>query len=445
MMKGGKLRAVVTLSLRYLGSRRFATVVSVLAIAISLLFVVGVGVVNFAVKKTAVEGSIRYPLVVGPSGASGVQLILSTIFYIDKPAGTIPFSVYEELKKDQRVVAAYPVAVADSYQNVRIIGTDAAFLHDLGVGAAAGSLELSAVDDAVFGYRAALRTGVKLSDRFHGQHGMVGAADAHEHQELQYRVAGVLNPTGGPEDNAIYTQYQSVWHIHEKHMASQDHDSEHEDGRAEHAEDAEHAEHAEHEGEHDEHAQHHHDKYMLSTNTLTAVLVRTANPVFTGMLEREYTLKEGTLAVDTGKSTRDFVAHLNKGEVFVELMSMAMLVIAVIMILVTLVMSLNERRREMALMRSLGIGRFTISLTVMVEALVLTVLGVGFGLLAGHGLTWWLAPLIKARAGVDVEPFVLTSMEAWGVAIALLAGQVLALVSMVWTYRMNLVEEIARQ
>ena len=46
--------------------------------------------------------------------------------------------------------------------------------------------------------------------------------------------------------------------------------------------------------------------------------------------------------------------------------------------------------------------------------------------------------------GVSVEPFVLTSMASWGILSTLLAGQVLALVSMIWTYRLNVVEEIAR-
>ena len=425
-----KAKYVLLIALRYLAHRRFATLVSVVAIALSLLFVVGVGVVNFAVKKTAVEGSIRYPLVVGPSGASGVQLILSTIFYIDKPTGTIPFDVYKELKADNRVIRAYPLAMADTYENMRIIGTNEDFINDLGVGTVAGFVDFSDVHNTVFGHAAARRADVEIGDEFFGQHGMVGGEDAHLHKELMYRVVVILAPTGGPEDMAIYSSYESVWLIHEKHLKNKHHDGgHHEDSHAE--------------GEHRE-KHHHHDKYMLTGNKLTAVLVRTRNPAYTGMLEREYTLKDGTLAVDTGKSIRDFVGHINKGEIFVEAMSAGMLAIAIIMILVTLVMSLNERRKDLALMRSLGIGRLTISLTVMIEALLITFSGAIAGVVLGHLLVYWGQGAIKSAVGVDLEPFVITMMETWGIAVTIIAGQFLALVSMIWTYRMDLVEEIAK-
>ncbi len=522
-----KTSSLFLLAWRYLMHRRFATLVSVGAIALSLAFVVGLGVVNFAVKKTAVESSIRYPLIVGPEKASGVQLILSTVFHIDKPAGTIPFSVYENLKADSRVTAAYPVAVADTYKNIRIIGTNADFLKNLGVGVFEGSLELSAMEDAVFGFQAAKRTGVRLGDRFKGQHGMVGSAGAHEHGELEYRVAGVLNPTGGPEDTAIFTQYQSVWFIHAAHHhghghehghhaehaeaehhaehgeqahgehahgedahgkdahaehvkakhhaergdqaheehaktehhaehgkqahkkhAEAEHHTEHgEQGHEQHAETEHHTEHAEHahaEDGHDKHAHGEHDKYTLSKGRLTAVLVRTGNPAFTGMLEREYSLKDGSLAVDTARSIREFVAHINKGEVFIEAVGMGMLLIALALILVTLVMSLNERRKELALLRSLGVGRATLAGAVMLETLFVTLAGALSGLAAGHLLAVLLRGWIRQAVGVDIEALVFTRMEGFGLLSTLLAGQVLALVGLFLTYRMNLVEETAR-
>ena len=90
-MSRGRTAAAVLMALRYLAGRRFATLVSIGAIALSLLLVIGVGLVNFAIKKTAVEGAIRYPLIIGPEGVSAVQLIFSTVFHVDKPSGTIPF------------------------------------------------------------------------------------------------------------------------------------------------------------------------------------------------------------------------------------------------------------------------------------------------------------------------------------------------------------------
>jgi putative ABC transport system permease protein len=419
-MTRSRTGSVVLVGLRYLGNRKLATTVSVAAIALSVLLVVGVALIDFAVKKTAVEGSIRYPLIVGPDGASSVQLIFATIFHIDKPTGTIPFQVYERIAADERVVAAYPMAVADSLQSYPIVGTNEAFLEDLGAGLSAGAIDLSRPQNAVLGSEAAARSGLAVGHEFEGSHGMVASEGADLHEELTYRVVGVLRPTGGPEDAAVYTPYSAVWSVHGK---------EHEEGEGEHEEDE---------------SDHGRDKYHLGQGRLTAVLVRTANPVYTGMLERELALESGLQAVDTGRAIRRLVSYLNKGERLVEAFGAVTMGIAVAMILVTLVMSLSERRKELALLRSLGVGRTTIAFVVMVEALTITLLGAALGDFLGHAVVWWAAWPIKTALGVTVEPWTWTSLEGFAVLTALTAGQVMALASMLWTYRMNLVEEVAR-
>ena len=414
-MSRSRLGTVLLVALRYLRSRRFATWVSMAAIGLSLTVVVGVALINFAVKKSAVEGAIRYPLIVGPESASSVQLIFSTVFHIDKPTGTIDYSVYEQLAGDRRVLAAYPLAVADSLQAYPIVGTNQAYLEDLKVGAVAGTLDLSRKENAVLGAEVALRTGLELGDVFRGSHGMVGGEHAHEHAELDYRVVGILGPTGGPEDAAVYCAFQTVWAIHAG--------GKHRDAN---------------------HLQNGHDKYDLHQGKLTAVLVRTANPVYSAQLESEMTLQSGTQGVDTGRAIRRLVSYLKQGERIVEVFSTVTLLIAMTLILVTLVMSLSERRKELALMRSLGIGRLTISSIIMAEALFITVGGTLLGLFLGHGGIWWAVHPIRQSLGVTVQPWVWTSLESWAVAVTLGAGQLLALVSLIWTYRMNLVEEVAR-
>ncbi|MBW2535672.1 MAG: ABC transporter permease [Deltaproteobacteria bacterium] len=421
-MSRGRTTAAVVVALRYLGHRRFASWMSVSAIALSLVFVIGIGLVNFAMKKTAVEGAIRYPLVVGPEGSSAVQLILSTIFHVDKPTGTVPFAAFEKIKADDRVLAAFPVAVADSLEAYPIIGTTQAYLEDFGAGAAAGTIDLSQRGSAVLGAEVAARLEIGVGATFHGTHGMIGGEDADEHEEHAYRVVGVLAGVGGPEDTAVYTDYRAVWQIH---GGAGEHEGE--EG---------------HEGEAGEHAED--DRYHLEEGALTAVLVRTASPVYTAMLEREWSLEHGTQAVDTGRTVRRLVSYLDKGERLVELFGGVTLAVAIAMILVVIVMSLGERRKELALMRSLGIGRMTIAVTVMVEVLVITLGGCLLGVALGHTAVWWSEYLVKQGLGIAVEPWTVTSMEVGAVLATLAAGQLLALIAMAFTYRLNLVEEIAR-
>ncbi|MCP4674487.1 MAG: FtsX-like permease family protein [Deltaproteobacteria bacterium] len=417
-MMPGRTRAIVSVALKYLSSRKLATAVSIASIGLCLLLVGSVSLVNFALKKAAVESTIRYPLIVGPEGASSVQLIFSTIFHIDKPTGTIPFAVYQEIVKDKRVVDAYPIAVADSLESYVIVGTNNEFLDDLNVGVSSGELDVRKIGNTVLGSEVAERTELRVGDTFRSSHGMIAAEGADAHDELEYTVTGILNSTGGPEDAAVYSSYEAVWLSHGEETDHNEQEHEHE-----------------HEGN---------DKYHLGQGMITAVLVRTSNPVYTAMLEREYTLKSGTQAVDTGRAIRRIISYVNKGERIIETFLVITLVIAMAMILVTLIMSLNDRRKELALLRSLGVGRMTIALIVMIEALVITVSGAILGIGGGHVAIWWGQAYIQRAIGASVEPWIWTSLEGFAVLAALVAGQLLALIAMIWIYRMNLVEEVAR-
>jgi len=415
------------LAMRYITNRPFATTVSIIAIGFSLIFLVVVGNINFAIKKAAAEGSIKYPLIIAPEGSSGVQTVMSTIFHIDKPVGTIPFSVFEKIKKDTRVIAAYPLAVADNYMTYPIIGVNEKFIKDLDIDFINGSADFSDLENVVIGFSVAKRTGLEIGDIFHGSHGMVGGENAHEHQELSYKVHGILNPLSGPVDSAIYSSYQSVWYVHDEHKKHHNQKRKHKNEKT------------------DRHKKHHHkEKLMLTSNRLTAILVQTKNPAFTGQLEREWSLNSGTQAVDTGRTIKKVVSYLNKAENIVEIFTVLTLGIVIIMILVTIVMSMNERKKELALMRSLGIGKFTISSIIMLESFLITLGGLIVGLIPGHILLWWTESWINNMLGITIEPFKLTMMEINGLIITLFAGQILALLTMIMTYRMNIVEEIAR-
>jgi putative ABC transport system permease protein len=399
---------------------RLATfIISVMAVAVAFTFLSSVGVVSFGLAATAVNTSLRYPLVVGPEGSSDTQLVMSSIFNIDKPRGTLDYSVYEALLRDERVAAAYPMARSDSYRGVPIVGVNSIFLKDL-------TTEYHAAEDGfdpdmpflendlhrvVVGYKIAERYQIETGDRFFGSHGHVGDSHAHSHDNFEYRVAAIIAPVNGPEDYSIFAHYRAVWSVHDNHSC--DH--------------------------HDHGEDHKHDH-----ETLTAVLVKTVNPVATAQLEGEYSAKPGSTATDVGKTVRRLVQYMNKAEQAAGFFSYGTLFIVLMMVFVTVLMSVNERKKEMALMRTLGIGRGSISLTVMIETMLITVLGIVSGLVSGHLALYLAKPVIDMNLGINLEPFMFTAVEIQGIIVTLIAGQFLALAAMLRIYSMNLIEEVSR-
>jgi len=412
-----------------------AVVISIISIACAFAFLSAIGNVTFGLATTAVNSSLSFPLVIGPEGSSDTQLVMSTIFNIDKPSGTLDYKIYENLKKDKRVTAAFPIARADSYQGIPITGVNSGFINEISKSFVlkqdnidvANVLSDEDLHRAVLGFKIAEKYGLNIGDKFVRSHGHVGDENAHGHDDFKYYVAGIMNPVNGPEDFSIYVNFKAVWKIHEHH-----------------GEHTEHKHEAEHEAEHEHHEGCEHSNEGSSHETLSAILVKTVNPVATSELEREYSSGSGSTATDVGKTVRRVVQYMNKAETAAGFFSYGTLLIVLAMVFVTMVMAINERKKEMALMRTLGIGKFPISLTVMVETMIITVAGVLAGVVMGHFVLWYLKPLIDFNLGISLEPFFVTKVEIQGILVTLVSGQILSLVAMLRIYNMNLVEEVAK-
>lgn len=498
-----RFNVILSLSFRYLRNRGIATVLSVVAIALSLFMLIVVGSATFSIARAATDSSVKYPLIIGPDGSSGVRLLLSSLLYLDSPHGLLDVGVVEQLESEPGVIAAIPIARADNYMTAPIVGTTQEFIDSLGVpmvdwiGKGEGKpqpkkmLDEASLVNTIVGFRAANRTGLRLGDSFVGMHGMTGEASAHEHKEMSYRVVAILSPTNSPQDDAIFSHYKSVWLIHNRHLANglQKHfygageedgiDHECDESDEHHAE--EHGEHhAEEHDEKDEMVLLHYkkeddaaglkdaaavlqkvrhslkdnkkaqkftlakDKFMLTTGKLSAILIQTSSPAVTGRLERKYTSAHGTIAVDTGRTLKRLISYMNKAESSVSYFNYLMLFSVLMLIFVTLIMSLRERKKELALLRSIGVGKKVISMMIMSETLMLVIFGVAVGVVAGHAMLWYIKPYLDLALGTNIEPFMISNMEINGVISTLLSGVVLSLIMSYSVYRMNLVEEIAK-
>lgn len=450
-----KTSALFTLIFASLRGRLFATTVSVLAVAVALAVVAVTGIVSFAISKQAFESGRKYPIIVAAEGASETQIILSTIFHIDKPRGKIPFETYESLKKDPRVTAAFPIAAADSVGVFPIIGTNGDFLKDLGA-PYRGDIALADSHDAVLGATVARQLLMNIGAQFTGTHGMGGSADeAHEHAGHTYVVKGILDPTGGPEDAAVYTSYEAVWEIHggkedqgqkgHKGHKGQGEEKEEHCGRHDHHEKHDHDAHHDHVPSAPEvpsvpGSDHDHDRYHLSDGMLTAVMARTGNPVQVFDLQQEFS-RPGLTAVNTAGAVKSFQKYFNTAGLVATFFAGLTLLIAAALILAITLMALDARRRELALLRILGIGRGTIAILIMCETLIVTVAGVVLGFLLGHGVPSLFAADISRLVGASIEPWHIGANELPALLGALVLGQAVALIAMLRAYRMDLVEE----
>jgi putative ABC transport system permease protein len=291
-------------------------------------------------------------LVVGAKG-SPLQLILSSIYYIDFPTGNIPLKEANELSHNPFVKRATPLALGDNYNGVRIVGTDSNFISLYGLKTAHGKFWKADLE-ATIGTNVAKEQNLKVGDTFNGSHGLTENTDVHK--EHQYKVVGILSPQGNVTDNLILTNIASVWEMHEE----EGHPDSHREGDGKvKAED-------------------------IEGREITSLLIQYRSPmsvaIFPRMVNQMTSLQSASPAME---STRLF-SLIGVGVDTLQWFALLIMFIAAVSVFVNLYNSLKERNYDLAIMRTLGASRTKLFIIVILEGLLLTIAGTIIGIGLGH-------------------------------------------------------------
>ena len=315
--------------------------VQVILIVLSIVISAGIAVLAFNVANQVNDGITRnagfYSAIVGPAG-SNTQLAMNTMYFTDKPVGTIPYRVVSDLQSDMRVTSAIPFAMADSYNGYSVVGTTPAFLsgRDLDRGALfAGDGTMQ----AVVGSNVAKYNSLKIGDVIDTSHSANGA-DLHS-QGLT--VVGILKQSHSSFDNTVFTQLKTLWDVHE------------------HGEDEEEA------GE-----EHHH----AHAGAVCAVLVSTRNPGYAMQLVQEYDGKLVTdddgdsvtlQAIEPMSVVRDVLNDADDTKYIVFILCAVILVMNVMVISIITLLNMYHSAKEISLMRLIGVSMKKINLLYIIQ------------------------------------------------------------------------------
>lgn len=405
----------------YVRSRLLITVLTVLSVALGLGLAVIVLLMSHQTQALLGSETASWDLVVGAKG-SPLQLVLNSLYYMDAPTGNINVAVWKRLQADPSVSRVIPLNMGDNYFGSPIIGTVPEFLA--GREAPRGRPLLSAGRmfakpfEAVVGSDVAARDHLQLNQQIIGAHGWTKSDDLHP--QFPYTVVGLLARTGTSLDRAVYTDYHSAWIVHA-------HPDEHEQEGLNH-------EPAHHEPEHD------------PTSEVTALLVALDQPGARFGLTQEINRHENALSVvpvdEISKLDATFIAPL-RGVLL--LVAYLVVLVSSLSILISLYLTIHQRRRDLAILRSLGATRADVFRLITVEAAVLAGLGVLVGWAFGHGLTAALAPAVFARYGISLHPGQLLPGElAVGLSVWLL-GVLAGLLPAIIAYRMRVADALLEE
>lgn len=368
-------------ALRHMAVRRTKLMMTCLSIVVTAC----VALLAYNISTQISEGIIRtassFDIIIGPSGSS-TQLAMNTMFFTDKPLGTIPYALVEEIQNSGLASAVVPFSMGDSYNDAPIVGTTPALLE----GKSLSSGEMFAnVCEAVVGYDVAKKYNLHVGSSLITSHGLSGSGS--DHAESPLTVTGILSRTHTAYDNAVFTPCETIWALH-------DHEDEHEES-----------------GEHDE------DK------TVCAVLVRSKSIADYSALTAAYSDNSDYLVINPNTVLREVLENVDMSRRIVYILCAVILIMNVFVITLIALLSAYDSRSEISLMRLIGVSMGKINLLYLIENAVAGALALALSLLAAHGCLLGIRSFV-AGMGIVLNAAKIYPVE-WAILLLVFAVSIL--------------------
>lgn len=373
------LRMVVARSLR---QHALSTLVTAFSVALATGLVLSVYAIQAQARAAFTSGPTGYDAVLGARG-SQLQLVLNTVFHLETSPGNIPWSMYEAVKKDDRVALAVPYAVGDNYKGFRIVGTttDAFPAEDVGPDgrfvAGAGRVFDPTCREAVLGSFAAESTGLTVGSKFNAYHGIV--YDERQKHEDAYVVVGVRAPTNTPSDRVVWIPIEGVFRMKGHALR----------------------------GTGETYVPNESEEIPDAAKEVSAVMLKLKSPAMGMQLQQTINTqgKAGTLAWPIGAVMAELFDKMGWIYKVLTLVANLVCVVAAASILASIYNTINERRREFAILRALGARRATVFAAIVMESATISAIGALAGLAVYVAVMWGAAWRVRAETGVVVEIF----------------------------------------
>jgi putative ABC transport system permease protein len=399
---------LATLAFAYARRRPLATFLNVLLLAVGVATITLVLLVAGELEERMQREAAGIDLVVGAKG-SPLSIVLAGVYHADVPPGNIPLAAVEELARDPRVREVIPLALGDSFRGYRIVGTVPAFVAHYEATLRAGAL-WSAPLEAVLGSEVARRSGLAVGGSFAGSHGF--AEGGGDHGDRVYRVVGVLAPTGSVVDRLVLTGIDSVWAVHDAH------------GHAEHHDDP-----GETAGQGAQAA--------IPAREVTLALVKYRSPLAAASLPRAINSQTVLQAAAPAYESARLFSVFGVGIEVVRGFALLLIAASALGLFVALTQALDERRRDLAIMRALGASRGRIVGVLLMESVGLTALALALGLAAAHAVAATLGAWLPEAAALAAGAAKWRAEELGVVALALGAGIIAAALPAWRAYRLD--------
>ncbi len=411
------MKTTLNLAWKSVANRKATAMLTILTVAISVVLLMGVERIRTQAKSSFANTISSTDLIVG--GRSGqVNLLLYSVFRIGNATNNIDWKSYQEFAQNPAVKWAIPISLGDSHRGFRVMGTNHSYFEHYRYGQKqplefTQGHEFNGLFDTVIGSDVAKSLGYHVGSEIIIAHGISDVAFS-RHDTLPFKVVGILAPTGTPVDKTVHVSLEAIEAIHVG-WESGAHLGNTPDAKTLRERD-------------------------FTPNQITAMLLGLKSKIQTFSLQRQINTypKEPLSAIIPGVALQELWGMMSVAEQALMAVSIFVVVSGLLGMLSSLLTSLQERRREMAILRAMGARPRHVFTLLVLEASVLTSIGIIVGIALLYALLAVAHPLIQHQYGINVAMTSITSHEWLLIGCVQLAGMVIGFIPAFRAYRQSL-------
>jgi putative ABC transport system permease protein len=414
---------IFSLAWKSLLNRRFTAALTVASIALSVALLVGVERLRTEARASFANTLSGTDLIVG-ARSGGVQLLLYSVFRIGDATNNMSWQSFQDISAHPKVAWSVPLSLGDSHRGFRVLGTSREYFEryqyarERRLILALGE-PFSDLYDAVLGAEVAAELGYRIGDPIVVAHGASDVSFA-RHEDKPFLVSGILARTGTPVDRTVHVSLEAIEAIHVDWQSGAP-----VPGISVSAEQAR--------------------TMDLTPKAITAALVGLKSKIATFAVQRyvnEYP-EEPLSAILPGVALSQLWSLIGVAENALLVVSAFVVVVGLFGMLTALLTSLNERRREMAILRSVGARPGHVFALIMGEAGFLTLIGIALGLGLLYLLLLVAQPLMEGLYGIFIAIGGPSTYELLLLATLVSAGFVVGSIPAYRAYRYSLADGLS--
>ncbi|EKO3861021.1 ABC transporter permease [Vibrio harveyi] len=411
------MSAVVKLAWKSLMNRKATAILTIMTVAISVVLLLGVERIRTQAKDSFANTISGTDLIVG--GRSGqVNLLLYSVFRIGNATNNIDWKSYQEFANHRAVDWAIPISLGDSHKGFRVMGTNHSYFEHYRYGSKqpltfSEGREFNGLFETVLGSDVAKQLGYEIGSEIIIAHGISDVGFS-RHDNLPFKVVGILAPTGTPVDKTVHVSLEAIEAIHvgwesgarlgptpsAAELKARD----------------------------------------FQPKQITAMLVGLKSRIQTFALQRQINTypKEPLSAIMPGVALHELWGMMSVAEQALMAVSGFVVVAGLLGMLSSLLTSLQERRREMAILRAMGARPKHVFSLLISEASLLTFAGIITGVAGLYSILALLQPIIQQSYGIHLTLTALSPYEWMLLGFVQCAGIVIGFIPAFRAYRQSL-------